>query len=124
MEKSLNRNPSIRVKPGSSHGLDRKSSVARRSSMPSLSQRQNFVTSEPSSEPPLRVIVQAGTLSTLVNILVHGLHNVSVSVADDNGEMSLREGMTRELIVDRVEFAKVWWNVFRSFVSPLVFFEV
>jgi hypothetical protein len=124
MEKGLNRNPSVRVKPGSSHGLDRKSSVARRSSLPSLSQRQSFVISEPSSEPPLRVVVQAGTLNTLVNILVHGLHNVSVSVADDNGEMSLREGMTRELIVDRAEFAKVWWNVFRSFVSPLVFFEV
>lgn len=124
MEKALGRTPSIRVKPGSSQGLDRKSSVARRSSLPSISQRQNFVTSEPSSEPPLRVIVQAGTLNNLVGILVHGLQNVSVSVADDNGEMSLREGMTRELVVDRAEFARVWWNVFRSFVSPLVFFEV
>lgn len=123
-EKGLGRTPSIRVKPGASQGLDRKSSVARRNSLPSLSHRQNFVMSEPSSEPPLRVIVQAGTLNTLVDILVHGLQNVSVSVADDNGEMSLRESMTRELIVDRVEFAKVWWNVFRSFVSPLVFFEV
>jgi hypothetical protein len=124
MEKALGRTPSIRVKPGSSQGLDRKSSVARRSSLPSISQRQNFVISEPSLEPPLRVIVQAGTLNTLVGILVQGLQNVSVSVADDNGEMSLRESMTRELVVDRVEFAKVWWNVFRSFVSPLVFFEV
>lgn len=124
MEKALGRTPSIRVKPGSSQGVDRKSSVARRSSLPSISQRQNFVTSEPSSEPPLRVIVQAGTLNNLVGILVHGLQNVSVSVADDNGEMSLREGMTRELVVDRAEFARVWWNVFRSFVSPLVFFEV
>ncbi|KAF5374674.1 hypothetical protein D9615_008986 [Tricholomella constricta] len=123
-EKGMGRTPSIRVKPGSSQGLDRKSSVARRNSLPSLSQRQNYVISEPSSEPPLRVIVQAGTLPNLVNILVHGLLNVSVSVADDNGEMSLREGMTRELIVDRVEFARVWWNVFRSFVSPLVFFEL
>lgn len=124
MEKGMSRNPSMRVKPGSSHGLDRKPSVARRNSLPSLSQRQNFVMSEPSSEPPLRVVVQAGTLNMLVNILVHGLHNVSVSVADDNGEMSLRERPTRELFVDRAEFARVWWNVFRSFVSPLVFFEV
>jgi len=124
VEKGVSRNPSIRVKPGSSHGLDRKSSVARRNSLPSISRRQNFVTSEPSSEPPLRVVVQAGSLNLLITILVHGLHNVSVSVADDNGEMSLREGMTRELIVDRVEFTKVWWSVFRSFVSPSVFFEV
>ena len=124
MEKGLSRNPSMRVKPGSSHGLDRKSSVARRNSLPSLSQRQSFVMAEPSSEPPLRVVVQAGTLNMLINTLVHGLHNVSVSVADDNGEMSLRERTTRELLVDRVEFARVWWNVFRSFVTPLVLFEV
>jgi hypothetical protein len=124
MEKGISRNPSIRVKPGSSHGLDRKTSVARRNSLPSLSQRQNFVLSEPSSEPPLRVVVQAGTLNMLINILVHGLHNVSVSVADDNGEMSLRERPTRGLLVDREEFANVWWNVFRSFVTPVAFFEV
>ncbi|TFK68485.1 hypothetical protein BDN72DRAFT_679331 [Pluteus cervinus] len=122
--KSLARNPSIRVKPGSSQGLDRKASVARRSSLPSVSNRANFVVTEPSSEPPLRVLVQSGTLNKLVEILVHGLKNVSVSVADDNGEMSLREGMTRELVVDHVEFANVWWNVFRSFVTPLVFFEL
>lgn len=122
--KPLGRNQSIRVKPGSSQGLDRKTSVARRSSLPSVSNKQNFIVTELSSEPPLRVIVQAGTLNRLVEILVHGLRNVSVSVADDNGEMSLREGMTRELVVDHVEFANVWWNVFRSFVTPLVFFEV
>lgn len=124
MEKGVSRNPSIRVKPGSSHGLDRKTSVARRNSLPSLSQRQSFVLSEPSSEPPLRVVVQAGTLNMLINVLVHGLHNVSVSVADDNGEMSLRERPTRELLVNREEFANVWWNVFRSFVTPIAFFEV
>jgi hypothetical protein len=123
-EKPMSRAPSIRVKPTSSHGLERKTSVARRNSLPSLSQRQNFVTSEKSSDPPLRVLVQAGTLNALVNILVHGLRNVSVSVADDNGEMTLKEGMTRELVVDRMEFARVWWNVFRSFLTPLVFFEV
>ncbi|KAF9476860.1 hypothetical protein BDN70DRAFT_811544 [Pholiota conissans] len=125
-EKSLSRNPSIRVKPGSSQGLDRKTSMARRSSLPSVSHlnRTNFVTVEPSSDPPLRVVVQAGTLTTLVNILVHGLENISVSVADDNGEMSLREGMTRELAIDRAEFSRVWWNVFRSFVTPFVFFEL
>ena len=125
-DKPLARNPSIRVKPSSSQGLERKTSMARRSSLPAVSHlsRQNFVTSEPSSDPPLRVFVQAGTLNNLVNTLVHGLENISVSVADDNGEMSLREGKTRELVVDRAEFARVWWNVFRSFVTPFVFFEV
>lgn len=125
-DRTVSRNPSIRVKPSSSHGLERKASMARRSSLPSVSHlsNRNFVTAEPSSDPPLRVVVQAGTLNNLVNTLVHGLDNISVSVADDNGEMSLREGRTRELVVDRAEFARVWWNVFRSFVTPLVFFEV
>jgi len=125
-ERALGRNPSIRVKPSSSHGLDRKTSMARRSSLPTVSalSRANFITTEASSDPPLRVVVQAGTLNNLVNILVHGLESISVSVADDNGEMSLREGSTRELVLDRAEFARVWWNVFRSFVTPLVFFEV
>jgi len=125
-EKTLGRNPSIRVKPSTSQGLDRKTSIARRSSLPSVSllSRQTLITSEPSPDPPLRVLVQAGTLNNLINVLVHGLENISVSVADDNGEMSLREGMKREVVIDRAEFARVWWNVFRSFVSPLMFFEV
>ncbi len=119
----LGRAPSIRVKPGTSQGLDRKSSIAKRSSLPALSSRQAYVTMESFSERPLRVLVQAGTIDRLVELLVHGLENISVSVADDNGEMSLREG-TRELVVDRREFANIWWNVFRSFVTPFVFFEV
>lgn len=119
----LGRQPSIRVKPGSSQGLDRKSSMARRSSLPALSNRQAYVTTETSSDRPLRVLVQSGTIDRLVDLLVHGLENISVSVADDNGEMSLREG-TRELVIDRREFATIWWNVYRSFVTPFVFFEV
>ncbi|KAG1740823.1 uncharacterized protein EDB91DRAFT_1053018 [Suillus paluster] len=123
-DKPMTRSPSIRVKPGSSQGLERKSSVARRSSLPSISSRPNAMVTEVSSERPIRVIVQAGTLDRLVNVLVHGLQGVSVAVADDNGETSLRDGKTRDLVVDRVEFARVWWHVFRSFVTPIVFFEL
>ncbi|KAJ7631847.1 rho GTPase activating protein 22 [Mycena polygramma] len=120
----LSRAPSVRVKPGSSQGLDRKTSVARRNSLPSPSQRRTFVASEPSTEPPLRVRVLAGTLNWLCDILVHGLQGVSVSVADDNGEMSLREGKTRELVVSQLEFSKLFFNVYRSLVTPLVLFEL
>lgn len=121
IDRPVSRAPFIRAKTSASQGLERKTSVARRSSLPSVPQRQNLVIT---SEPPLRVIVPAGTLNHLVNILVsNGLGNITVSVADDNGKMSLREGKTRELVVDHAEFAKVWWNVFRSFVTPLVFFE-
>ncbi|TFK50899.1 hypothetical protein OE88DRAFT_1735633 [Heliocybe sulcata] len=122
-EKQVSRAPSIRVKPGALQ-LDRKPSVARRNSFPVLSQRSDPVMSDTSADRPLRVGVKAGTLDRLVDILVHGLRGVSVSVADDNGEMPLKEGRTRELRVDRAEFASLWWNAFRSFVTPLVFFEL
>lgn len=126
---SVSRAPSIRVKPSTSHDLARKTSMARRSSLPSVSHRQqnqatNYVIPEHSSDPPLRVIVQAGALDNLVSVLAFGLGHITVSVADDNGEMALKEGMTRELVVDRVEYARVWWSSFRAFVTPLVFFEV
>ncbi|KIY53697.1 hypothetical protein FISHEDRAFT_68631 [Fistulina hepatica ATCC 64428] len=126
VDKGVGRTPSIRVKPGSSAGLDRKTSIARRSSLPSSlsGSRRDYVITEVTSDRPLRVLVKAGTLDRLVELLICGLKHVSVSVADDNGEMSLKEGMTRELLVDRNEFAKVWWNVFRTFVTPIVFFEL
>ncbi|KAH7929515.1 hypothetical protein BV22DRAFT_1080692 [Leucogyrophana mollusca] len=124
VEKAMTRSPSIRVKPGSSQGLERKSSVARRNSLPSISSRPNITVTEASSEKPIRVLVQAGTLDRLVNVLIHGLQGVSVAVADDNGETSLRDGKTRDLIIDQAEFARVWWNIFRSFVTPIVFFEL
>lgn len=123
-EKVMARSPSIRVKPGSSQGLERKSSVARRNSLPSISTRPNPIITEVSSERPIRVYVQAGTLDRLVNVLIHGLQGVSVAVADDNGETSLRDGNTRDLVIDRADFSRVWWTVFRSFVTPIVFFEL
>ncbi|KAJ7746979.1 hypothetical protein B0H16DRAFT_1888907 [Mycena metata] len=58
-----------------------------------LLNRRAFVAFEPS----LRARVAAGGLHQLVQVLVHG---VSVSVADDNGEMSLQEGKSHELVVD------------------------
>ena len=124
-DRAMTRTPSIRVKPGSSQGLERKSSAQRRNSLPAISPRANQpIMTEVSTERPIRVLVQAGTLDRLVNVLIHGLKGVSVAVADDNGETSLRDGNTRDLVVDHSEFARVWWNVFRSFVTPIVFFEV
>ncbi|KAL5486267.1 BEM2 [Sanghuangporus weigelae] len=126
---SLSRQPSIRVKSAAA-GLDRKSSRARRASLPALSRRERtktpaVVVIEPSTaEPPLHAIVQAGTLDALVHFLIHGLEGVTVSVADDNGEMALRDKKTRAVRVDRAEFARVWWPSFRSFVTPYVFFQL
>ncbi|KAL6305095.1 hypothetical protein BKA93DRAFT_731484 [Sparassis latifolia] len=123
-EKTIGRTPSMRVTPGSSHVLERKPSVIRRNSLPSMSQRTSLVVSEVSSERPLRVVVQAGTLDRLVDVLAHGLQGISVSVADDNGEMPLNDKKVREVKVDMDDFFQVWWNVFRSFVTPQVLFEL
>ena len=123
-EKKMSRAPSIRVRPGSSHGLDRKASLARRNSLPSISARTSLVIPEHPTERPVRVVVQAGTLERLVDILAHGLPGISVSISDDNGEMPLKDGRTRDAKLDRGDFSSIWWNVFRSFVTPLVFFEV
>lgn len=118
------RTPSIRVKSAAA-GLDRKASRARRSSLPALSQRQAALTIvEQNGDPPLRAVVQAGTLDALVHFLIHGLEGVSVSVADDNGEMALNDKKTRAVKVDRSEFAAIWWQSFRSYVSPYVLFQV
>lgn len=117
------RSPSIRVKSAAA-GLDRKSSRARRASLPALSQRTNRILTDNAGESSMRAIVRAGTLDALVHFLVHGLDGVTVSVADDNGEMSLSDKTTKSVKVDQIEFISVWWNTFRSFVSPYVFFQV
>lgn len=122
-ERSFSRSPSVRVKPGSK-GLDRKPSQLRRSSLPVLSRKPSFEPVDIMSERPLRVVVQAGTVERLVSVLVEGLQGVSVSVADDNGEMPLNDSKTRELRVDMADFSRVWWSTFRSFMTPHVFFEV
>jgi GTPase-activating protein BEM2 len=120
---NFSRNPSVRVKPGHK-SLERKASQLRRSSLPALSKKPSFEPPDLPSERPLRVVIQAGTLDRLVTVLVEGLHGVSVSVADDNGEMPLNDKKTREIRVDMDDFCRVWWSTFRSFLTPHVFFDV
>ncbi|GJJ08394.1 hypothetical protein Clacol_002609 [Clathrus columnatus] len=121
-ESNLERRTSqVRVTNG---GFERKASVARRGSLPVLPQADIAHPAEKSSEPSLRVIIKAGTLDRLVDVLLFGLDDVSVSVADDNGEAPLRGGKTRLLKLDYEAFRTAWWATFRSFVTPLVFFEL
>lgn len=123
LERKMSVNHSIRVSPAGP--LERKSSSARRSSLPILSNSNRAsIRSSESLDPPLRAVVRAGTLDRLIDLLVFGLQGVTVGHADDNGETPLREGGSRPLNVDRSEFARVWWYNFRAFVTPLVFFEV
>lgn len=127
-QKTLERRPSqaLSIRVSAAGGLERKQSTARsrRSSLPSISQRSSIQAAEPSLEPPVRVTVAGGTLERLVDVLISGLEGVGVSIADDNGEMPLREGSTRPLFIERSEFSRIWWGVFRSFVTPFVLFEV
>ncbi|CAE7194218.1 unnamed protein product [Rhizoctonia solani] len=126
LERKPSRTPSIRATP-SSH-LERKQSAirSRRSSLPSISQRTSLVVTEASGEPPLRALVSSGSLEKLVDVLVSGLEEVGMqtSPADDNGETSLREGRTRGIRVDHAEYCRIFWGVFRSFVTPMVLFEM
>jgi GTPase-activating protein BEM2 len=121
--RTVSRGPSIRVTPGLPP-KERRPAVNRRSSLPPMTSRDNVVVPENPSDPPLRVVVRAGTFDRLVNLLVFGLPGVTASIADDNGEAPLNERRVREVKVDRVEFSRVWWETFRSLLTPLVFFEV
>ncbi|KAG8973086.1 rho GTPase-activating protein [Tulasnella sp. 425] len=124
--KAPTRGNSIRLNTGSR--LERKGSqmrLSRRSSLPSISQRNSLLIPDaPVVESSMRVTVKSGTLDRLVDVLVSGLDGVGVSHADDNGEMPLRDGKSKSFKVDRAEFARVWWTGFRSFVTPLVLFEL
>lgn len=126
VDKSFGRSPSIRMRRPGTKGLERKpSTINRRNSLPSVpSNPEELIPPQTSSERPLRVRVKAGTLERLVDVLLHGLQGVSVAFSDDNGEMPLRDGKHRDLKVDHSDFSTVWWNSFRSFVTPLVLFEV
>jgi len=126
VDKSFSRSPSIRMRRTGAKGLERKpSAINRRNSLPSVpSNPEELMPPQPSSERPLRARVKAGSLEKLVDVLLHGLRGVSVAFSDDNGEMPLRDGKHRDLKVDHSDFSTVWWNSFRSFVTPLVLFEV
>ena len=125
VDKSFSRSPSIRMRRAGAKGLERKpSTINRRNSLPSVPSNPEELMPQSSSERPLRVRVKAGTLERLVDVLLHGLQGVSVVFSDDNGEMPLRDGKHRDLKVDHSDFSTVWWNSFRSFVTPLVLFEV
>ncbi len=124
--KPPSRGNSIRLSPAAR--LERKSSqtkLSRRSSLPSISQRNSLVI--PESDPSdvhIRVLIKRGTLDRLVDVLISGLEVFGATHADDHGEMPLREGKGKIFEVDRAEYAALWWNGFRSFVTPFIFFEV
>lgn len=121
-ESNLERRTSqVRVTNGNP---ERKTSMARRGSLPVLPQPDISTPLEPVPESSLRTVVKAGTLDRLVDVLLFGLQGIAVSVADDNGEAPLRGGKTRLLKLDHEAYQTSWWTMFRSFVTPYVLFEL
>jgi GTPase-activating protein BEM2 len=123
------RAPSIRVKPQAASTLERKSSNARRQSMPLLNNGRSRIapaetTPLTSAELVVPVVVVGGTIERLVDVLVRGLDYVMAATADDNGEMSLSDRRARGLKLDRDDYSKTWWCTYRSFLTPDAFIAV
>ncbi len=126
VEIGVSRTPSLRVKPRTATAVERKTSVARRSSLPSITERSaapDVQARVDTNEPPLKAVVKAGTLDCLIDLLVSGIEDMVLSLTDDHGEVSLN-AHHRVFRVDRQDFEATWWNVFRSFLTPVVFFDV
>jgi hypothetical protein len=122
------RAPSIRVTPHAASKLERKSSSARRQSMPLLSNKPRGApadnTASASPDLLLPVVVVGGTIESLVQVLIHGLDGITAATSDDNGEMALRDPRAKNLRVDHDDYCKTWWNTYRSFLSPATFLAV
>ncbi|QRW25524.1 breakpoint cluster region [Rhizoctonia solani] len=125
LERKPSRNPSIELRHLPTSSVTKCNSIT--PIVPSL----NFSTRKSGchrglGEPPLRALVSSGSLEKLVDVLISGLEEVGMqtSPADDNGETSLREGRTRGVRVDHGEYCRIFWGMFRSFVTPMVLFEM
>lgn len=123
------RAPSIRVTPQAASTLERKSSAARRQSMPLLNngrnrinQAENMTGNAP--DPTVPVVIVGGTIERLVDVLIRGLDYVMAATSDDNGEMALMDRGARGLRVDRNDYSKTWWSTYRSFLTPDAFIAV
>ncbi|KAG8827526.1 rho GTPase-activating protein [Serendipita sp. 401] len=120
------RAPSIRVTPRAAATLERKSSAARRQSMPLLTNGRPRVTpgeAAPLTSPEVSVpvVIVGGTIERLVEVLVKGLDYIIAATSDDNGEMALIDRRAKNLRLDRDDYSKIWWSTYRSFLTPDTF---
>ncbi|CAG8444185.1 2318_t:CDS:2, partial [Cetraspora pellucida] len=72
----------------------------------------------------LMVVVKAGTLERLVDVLINGVASFSTSVVDDNGEPPLTIGKQGQLGINSAEYLATFFSTYRSFCSPNVLFEI
>lgn len=75
-----------------------------------------------SEEEPVSVILKAGTIETLVDLLILGVDNLKTPTTDADGELSLAD--RRPLRLDSDEFRHCFFATFRSFSSPIVLLDM
>ncbi|CAG8511141.1 16827_t:CDS:2 [Rhizophagus irregularis] len=72
----------------------------------------------------LMVVVKAGTLERLVDVLVNGVASYSTSVVDDNGEPPLTVGKQGQLGINSEEYLATFFSTYRSFCSPILLLDI
>ncbi|CAG8452597.1 269_t:CDS:10 [Ambispora gerdemannii] len=68
-------------------------------------------------ESSLIVVVKAGTLERLLDVLINGVASYSTSVVDDNGEPPLIIAKQGQLTISSVEYMATFFATYRSFCS-------
>lgn len=95
------------------------SQISKRSSLPA-SNRSSYI--EPA--PPVHVMVKAATLERLVDILVLGVSDLTISpIADDNSETPLQSARRPRATMDLTSYRTTFLATYKSMCSPLVLFE-
>ncbi|GES99991.1 GTPase-activating protein BEM2/IPL2 [Rhizophagus clarus] len=72
----------------------------------------------------LMVVVKAGTLERLVDVLINGVASYSTSVFDDNGEPPLTIGKQGQLGINSEEYLATFFSTYRSFCSPILLLDI
>ncbi|PWN20631.1 hypothetical protein BCV69DRAFT_282852 [Microstroma glucosiphilum] len=94
------------------------SQMSKRSSLPA-SQRSSMVDAFVS----VQVVVKAASLERLVDILVLGVSDLTVTLSDDNGEIPLQSARRSKLSMDVHAFRTSFLATYRSTCTPIVLFE-
>ncbi|RIA95407.1 hypothetical protein C1645_802989 [Glomus cerebriforme] len=77
-----------------------------------------------SDHDALMVVVKAGTLERLVDVLINGVASYSTSVVDDNGEPPLTIGKQGQLGINSEEYLATFFSTYRSFCSPILLLDI
>lgn len=77
-----------------------------------------------SESEPVSVVVKAGTIDNLLDILIFGIDKLRTPTIDANGEISLTSGGGRPISLDVEEFRSCFFATYRSFSTPLALLDM